>query len=363
MNDWVTRRAFAEQALRAGLSLGLVNWLLSGCRAKEHAPPADEGSGAPLEKTLSLYIWSDYLADSTVPDFEKEFGVEVTVDNYESNEEMAAKLEAGASGYDLVVPSSYVLTVLRAAGLLAPVDRRLIPNATNIAPLFGNPAWDPGDQVSIPWQWGFTGIAYRKDRIPVPPDSWAIFLDPKYRGKMTMLDDGRDVLGAFLRYHGHSLNSVAPAELAEAKVDAIEAKKNLKAFLSAPVKGQLVAGDVWVAQLWNGDTAQAQAESDQIGFAAAKEGATIWLDALVIPKAAKHKRAAHAFMNYILRPQVGAAISDKTGYGTPNAAALPLTKAKLPYPSAAELAKLEYQIDLGQASDMWDRIWTEVKAA
>lgn len=351
------RRTFVELGATAGGSL------LTGCRTRPTGGNPSADDLGPLEQELNLYIWSDYLARDTIPSFEREFGVRVTVDTYESNEEMAAKLQAGASGYDLVLPSSYLFPMLFAADLLSPLQRRYLTNWSNVAPLFLDPPWDPGNRHSVPWQWGATGIAYRKDRVPAPPESWAVFFDRRYRGKMTMLDDLRDVIGTWLKYRGHSLNSIDPDQLARAKADAIAAKPNLKAFVSAPVKGQLVAGDVWIAQLWSGDARQAMAEQPLLDFVVPKEGSMIFVDALVIPKRAAHRRAAHEFLNFILRPEVAAAISDQTGYGTTNQAALALTKNQLSYPTAEELARLEYQKDLGEAGERWDRIWTEIKAA
>ena len=333
------------------------------CGKRPNRSAAGAGDLGEIEKELNLYIWSDYLADRTVPDFEAAFGVRVTVDTYESNEEMAAKLMAGASGYDLVVPSSYLFATLLANDLLAPIDRQHLTNWGNVAPLFLNPEWDPGNTHSVPWQWGVTGIAYRRDLVPAPPTSWSVFHDARFRGKMTMVDDPRDVIGSFLRLRGRSLNSVDPSDLARAKADAIRAKSNLKAYLSAAVKPQLIAGDVWIAQLWSGDAAQAAAENPNIDFVVPDEGGSIFVDALAIPRSARHPRAAHEFMNYVLRPEVGAAISDKTGYGTPNERAWPLTRAKTPYPSPAEMARLEYQKDLGAGIELWDRIWTEIKSA
>ncbi len=178
-----------------------------------------------------------------------------------------------------------------------------------------------------------------------------------------MLDDERDVIGAFLRYRGHSLNSTDPAELEMARRDAVAAKANLKAYLSAPVKGQLIAGDVWLAQLWNGDAAQARKEQPALAWALPREGSTLWIDSLVVPRAAPHPRAAHEFMNYILRPEVGAAISTTTGYGTPNRAAVPFLASPVPYPTPNELARLEIQKDLGRASGLWDEVWTKIKSA
>jgi spermidine/putrescine transport system substrate-binding protein len=361
----VGRREFVRRAGALGLSLSAVGSLLLACQRKDRGPASGEALAdlGPIEKELNIYNWSDYIAPETVPNFEKEFGVKVTYDTYESNEEMVAKLQAGAKGYDIVVPSGYIVPVLVATGLIAPVNRRYIPNWKNVAPIFVNPVLDPDNAHTVPWQWGTTGYAYRKDRIPGTPDSWAIFFDAKYKGKMTQMDDGREVLGAMLRYRGHSLNSIDPAELKQAKEDAIATKKQLKAYISAPVKGQLIAGDVWVAQLWNGDTEQARAEQPNIAYCLPKEGCTIWTDSLCIPKSAPHKRAAHEFMNYILRPDVGAGISNKTGYGSPNQPALALMKHPVQFPTADEMKRLEYQVDLGEHTAEWDRLWTEIKSA
>ncbi|MFN2399392.1 MAG: spermidine/putrescine ABC transporter substrate-binding protein [Gemmatimonadaceae bacterium] len=358
----ITRREFVERVLTAGPGLSAVAWVLSSCRREDTASSAGDDLG-PIEKELNIYNWSDYIALDTVSLFEKEFGVEVTYDTYESNEEMVAKLQAGASGYDIVVPSGYIMPVLLATGLASPLNRKYLTNWGNLAPMFVNPDFDPGNAHTVPWQWGTTGIAYRRDRIANAPDSWSIFLDPKLRGKMTQLDDGRDVIASWLKYRSHSVNSVDPRELAAAKSDAITAKRNLKAYISAPVKGQLVSGDVWVAQLFSGDAAQAKLEEPAIEFAIPKEGSTIWLDSLMIPASAPHKRAAHEFMNFILRPEVGASISSATGFGTPNQAAMSLMKAPVPYPTPVELSRLEYQRDLGAGAELWDRTWTEIKSA
>jgi spermidine/putrescine-binding protein len=189
-------------------------------------------------------------------------------------------------------------------------------------------------------------------------------LDSKYKGKMTQMDDVRDAIGAWLRFRGKSLNSVDPADLEQVKKDAIAAKGNLKSYVSAAVKGQLVAGDVWIAQLWSGDTTQAKAEESKIEYVIPKEGSTLQTDSLLIPASAPHKRAAHEFMNFILRPEIAAGISDATGYGTPVAPAMALQKnTAVPYPTDEERKRLEYQKDLGAATQAWDKLWTEIKSA
>ncbi|MFN7142503.1 MAG: spermidine/putrescine ABC transporter substrate-binding protein [Myxococcota bacterium] len=373
----IDRRAFVRGALALGLGLPSIGAVLAACSgetAKEPAAPTGDaatGGTAPaagpadlgeMEKELRIYNWSDYIAEDTVASFEKETGVKVTYDTYESNEELMAKLQAGASGYDLVCPSGYAVQVLLALGLLDKLNPTYIPNLANIAPQFRKTTFDPTDAYTVPWQWGMTGIAWRKDKVKAPPDSWAVFHDAQYKGKMTMMDDMRDVIGAWLKFRGRSVNSSEPADLNQAKADALTAKALLQSFVSAPVKGQLVAGDVWIAQLWNGDTMQAKAENAEIDWVLPKEGGVIWADAMAIPKGAPHKRAAHAFLDYVLRPEVGAAISNFTGYGSPNQAATAKMTTPVPYPTPEQMKLLEFQTDLGPASAQWDQVWTEIKA-
>lgn len=361
----ISRREFVSRAAAFGLSVGTIGMVLTACGGSRdevkttRAPATDLG---PIEKELNIYNWSDYIAEDTLPNFEKEFGVAVTYDNYESNEEMLAKLETGAAAYDIVVPSGYSVQALLAANLLEPVSRQYLTNWSNIAPIFLDPPFDPGNDHTVPWQWGTSGIAYRTDKVSPPPDSWSVFHDEKYRRRMTQMDDEREVIGSWLRYRGHSLNSTDPGELDAAKADALAARKNVKEYLSAPVKQKLISGEVWIAQLWNGDTAQAKLEQSKLSYVLPKEGCTIWTDSLAIPRTAPHKRAAHEFMNYILRPEVGAAISNFTGYGTPNRAALAAMKAPVPYPTADEIRRLEYQKDLGAGMELWDQIWTEIRS-
>jgi spermidine/putrescine transport system substrate-binding protein len=362
----LSRRGFVAKAMALGLSWSAIGTLLMSCRRTDGGSHAADSTAAaagelgPMETELSIYNWSDYIATETVPNFEKEFGVRVNYRTYESNEELVAKLQTGVSGYDLVVPSGYVIAVLAARDLIMPLHRQYLPNWGNLSSIFLGLPSDPRNQFTVPWQWGTTGIAYRTDKVSPAPDSWSVFHNRSLAGKMTMMDDRREVIGAFLRYRGHSLNSVTPAELAEAGADAVRARDNLRGFKSAPAKADLIAGNVWVAQLWNGDTTQAKARQPNLGYVVPREGCTIWSDSLAIPRSAPHKRAAHEFMNYLLRPEVAAAISDFTGYGSPNAKAQ--VKVPVPYPSAEELTRLEYQRDLGESDLLWEEIWDEIRA-
>lgn len=373
----IGRREFVARALALGVGVSAIGAVLSACGGgeapKEGAPdagapvpatPPTQAELGPVEGELHIYNWSDYIAEDTVAGFNKEFpNVKVTYDTFESNEEMIAKLQAGAGGYDLVCPSGYAVTVLRNLDLIDKLHKKHLPNLANVAPMFQNTVFDPASEYTVPWQWGVTGIAYRKDKVKAAPDSWAVFHDAALKGKMTMMDDMRDVIGAWLKFRGKSLNSTVAEDLAVAKADALLAKPNLKSFISAAVKAQLIAGDVWVAQMWNGDSAQAKVENAEIAFVLPKEGGSIWTDSMVIPKAAKNKRAAHEFLNFVMRPDVAAAISNFTGYGTPNQAALAQLTTPVPYPTDEQMKVLEYQQDLGEHTATWDQVWTEIKSA
>ena len=177
----ISRREFVTRAAALGLGLGAIGGLLTACRGSRKAAHGESSELGPIEKELSIYNWSDYIARETVPNFEKEFGVKVTYEQYESNEEMLARLESGQAGYDIVVPSGYVVPILLAKGLIAPITQNLLTNWTNVAPIFLDPPFDPDNAHTVPWQWGTTGLAYRTDKLNLPPDSWAAFLDPKIR--------------------------------------------------------------------------------------------------------------------------------------------------------------------------------------
>ena len=342
----VSRRAFVRATAAAGAAVGLGPWLAACDRRPQ----------------LNIYMWSDYIAPETIPDFERETGIHVTVDTYESNAEMLAKLLAGARGYDIIIPTSYLLPSLVGAGLLLQIPPGALPNLGNIAPMFQVPSANPHPDYAVPYEWGTSGIAWRRDKVSRSPDSWGVFLDPAHAGRMTMMDDAREVLGAMLRYRGHSLNSVEPGELLQAKADAMAARRNLLAYVSAPVRGQIVAGDVWIAQMWNGDAAQAAVEAPAIAYAVPREGSSIWMDTLAIPSNAPNVLEALRFLDYILRPEVAARIATVTGYGTANAAATALLSDPVPYPTPEELARLEFYRDLGENTEVFDQIWTEVKA-
>ena len=195
-----TRREFLVACSRAGLSATTASLLMS-CVTRRFSPPPNEqprSAAGPLERELRIFNWSDYIAADTISRFEAESGVRVTYDTYESNEEMVAKLVAGGDGYDIVAPSGYLVPVLVQGGLLQPLDHAVLTNWAHLLPLFVNAEADRGGKYAMPYQWGTTGLAYRRDLIRTVPGGWGVFADTSLRGKLTMLDDGREVLGAML---------------------------------------------------------------------------------------------------------------------------------------------------------------------
>ncbi len=240
-----TRRRFLALCAEAGLSAAATS-ALAACVTRRDTPPPDEqpvSAAGPLERELRIFNWSDYVAPETIPRFERESGVRVTYDTYESNEEMIAKLVAGGDGYDLIGPSGYLVPVLVEGGLLRPLDHAVLSHWGNLLPVFVN-AEKEGGRYSMPYQWGVTGLAFRRDLVASPPESWSVFADGSMAGRMTMLDEAAEVFGAMLKWRRGSWNATGQAQLERARDDALRVKPNLRAYVAAPVKSQLVSGDI-----------------------------------------------------------------------------------------------------------------------
>jgi spermidine/putrescine-binding protein len=362
----LTRREFVRRSLALGIGSQTALALgACGSRDQEQRPPedADVPPLGPIERELHIYNWADYIQEEAVPNFEQEFGVKVTYDTYETNEEMLVNLRAGVKGYDLVVPTGWQVQAMTALGLLRPLSRPHLGNWGHLSPLFLRPPANPASRYAAPYLWGVTGVAYRRDKLGGPVDSWATFLDARYEGRMTMLNERREVIGAMLRYRGHSLNSTDPTELAQAQGDGIRAKRNLKAYLSVQAQTHLLSGEVWVAQFYDGAARRLARTEPAIAFAIPREGCTIYCDFMCIPRSAPNPRAAHEFINYLLRPANAARLAEVYPYGTPNVAAHPLLDDPVAYPTPEEFRRLEYQVDLGEANALWDRVWEEIRSA
>jgi spermidine/putrescine-binding protein len=337
--------------------------LIGGCSAKTPSVPAASSNGR-----LNIYIWSEYLPQEVIDEFQKRTGIAVTVDTYDSNETLMAKLASGVAGYDLVVPSDYIIQPLIRQRLIQPLDKSRLSNIANLDPAFLNQNFDPGNGYSLPYLWGTTGLAYNKKIITTPLDSWDVLFDAKYSGRILMLNDMRECFTVALKKLGKSVNETDPDALREA-ADLLKKQHALvRAYDSENFDKTLEGGDVVVAQGWNGQMAKVVADQpDTFAYVLPKEGGTIWMDNVCIPTTARNPDAAYQFINYILEPQPAAGIVNGVSYASANAAARPLINPKILndrniYPTPDMLKGWEFLNDVGKTSRRLDELWTEIKA-
>ena len=317
---------------------------------------------------LNVYNWSNYVAPNTIADFENEFGVRVRYATYESNEEMLAKVVGGNSGWDVVFPTFNRIPPMRQYGLLARLRRDWLPGLDNLDARFRHPGWDGNLDWNVPYMWFATGIVYNRKVIPAPR-AWADLWDARLKGRLTMLDDPEDMIGACLKKLRLPFSSTDPVQLRLAEREAIAQKPLLRAYLNAEVRDQLVAGDVLVAQLWSTTAQQAIDDAPHLAFVYPAEGFPFYADCAVVLRESRRVELAHKFLNYLLRPKVSAAIVEATRTATCNEAAhaiLPESVRANPtlYPPPEIYSRGEWPATLpGPAQKLRDRLWTEIKSA
>jgi spermidine/putrescine transport system substrate-binding protein len=340
---------------------------------------------------LALYSWTDYLPtgpDATrlgvadlVADFEDEYGVHVTLDYYISNEELHAKLQTGTTAYDVIVPSDYMASTLIAEGLLTPLRLEAIPNRVNIDPTFLNPPFDPEQRYHMPYLWGTTGIGLSLRRLPTGlPNSWDLIFDPElsvlYSGRISLLDDARETLGAALRHLGYSLNTTSEAEIREAGdllADTLS-RGAIAVFDSASFANLLTNGVTVVAHGYSGDffrefsqlAAGGRDPSEDFAYIVPEEGGVLWVDAMAVPANAPHPCTAHAFINFILDPVNGAELANFTHFASPNAVAEYWIWPEIKwdpsiYPPPEVFDRLEFIVDLGDVNQIYEQVFAEAR--
>jgi spermidine/putrescine transport system substrate-binding protein len=317
---------------------------------------------------LNVFNWSNYIAPDTVPKFEAQFGVRVRYGIYESNEEMLARVMGGNSGWDVVFPTDYIVKPMLANSLLAPLHRELLPNLGEIEGRFQQPDWDPELKWSVPYMVTAAGIAYNRSLMP-PPQAWSDMWDNRLKGRLTMLDDPFDTLGACLKKLGFPLNADDPGQLRRAQGEAIRQKPLLRAYLNAEVRDQLVSGDVLAAHMWNTTAQQAMDSSPEIGFVYPAEGYAVYPDCSVILRESKRGELAHQFINFLLRPDIAAANAIAARTTTTNAGARKIFPPEFRdnpvlYPAPEVVARGEWAKTLDPGVQrLRDRLWTEIKSA
>lgn len=358
------------------LTLGLVLLLVFGLILVLPACGGDEEDGEEQaneeispepseEQVLNVYNWSTYIAPEIVPAFEEEYGVTVNYDIFGDNDELFAKIQPGNPGYDIIVPTDYMVAIMIEQGMLQELDRSKISNFDNIDPLFLDPPFDLGNVYCVPYQWGTTGLGYNVAATGREIDSWEVMFSGEFAGRISWLTDSRGVMGIALRYLGHDPNTTNQDEINEALELLLATKADVVAF--APDTGQILLdqGEVDIAYEYSGDIFQIMEENEDMRYIIPKEGSVLWTDNLCIPTGAPHPDMAHKFIDFILDAEIGAQLSNYTAYGTPNAASLPLVDEELRtnpgiYPPDSVKANLFYIESLGEADLLYDEAWTSL---
>lgn len=303
--------------------------LASACGSDSETAAGSDCGVDEVDGDLALYNWAEYIDEEQLAAFADEFGIAATMTTYDSNEAMLPIISAGNSGYDVIVPSDYMVAILIEGEIVQPLNFDAIPNSTNLSPDFANAVYDSEQEYSLPYQWGYTGIAVDTSVVGTDfPRTWDIvfgdFAD-QYEGEITLLNDPRETMGAALKSLGYSLNTTDQDELDEAEAVIAGAKDNLLAFNTDSADELLTSGESVIAHGYSGDMFTQFLETDdpsQYVFFVPEEGGTRWVDNMAIPNDAPHPCTAHTFINWLYSAEQGAALSNWNYYGTPNAAAV-----------------------------------------
>ncbi len=345
------------------------------------APAAEEPSAEAgavnctvdqVDGDLYLYNWSEYIDPELKTAFEAQYGVTVIEDNYDSNEAMQPIITAGSSGYDVIVPSDYMVSIMIEEGSIQKLNKEAIPNFANLDAQFNPPSYDPTAEYVAAYQWGTTGLGVNLSVVGDDVDAgWGLVFDPaiasKYSGQITMLNDPRETLGAALKYLGYSLNTTDSAQLDEAKALVAASLENLAAFDSDQYDELLTAGQTVIAHGYSGNmvvSIDAYEGDDEYTYIVPSQGGTIWTDNMALPFDAPHPCTAHTFINFILDAQNGAQLSEWNYYGSPNAASVEFMDPEFladetVYP--ADRSKLEFITDTGDFETNFSDAFSEAK--
>ncbi|WP_165667018.1 polyamine ABC transporter substrate-binding protein [Metapseudomonas otitidis] len=343
-------------------------------------------SQAQAEQTVHIYNWSDYIGETTLTDFQKETGIRPVYDVFDSNETLEGKLLAGRTGYDVVVPSNHFLGKQIKAGAFQKLDRSQLKNWDNLDAVLLKrlEANDAGNQYAVPYLWGTNGIGYNEEKVKAALgvdkiDSWSVLFEPENIKKLSscgvaFLDSADEMLPAMLNYLGLDPNSKNPADYKKAEAKLMAVRPYITYFHSSKYIGDLANGDICVAAGFSGDIFQAAARAEEAGkgvkiaYAIPQEGANLWFDMIAIPADASNVKEAHAFIDYLLRPEVIAQVSDSVGYANPNTKAGEFMKQEVRtdesvYPPQAVLDKLYVSAELPpKVQRLMTRTWTKVKS-
>ncbi len=370
-------------------ALAAVTLMTAACGKQPAAPAADSAAPAATatpaaaeEKVLNVYNWSDYIDPQVLEDFQKETGIKVRYDVFDSNEVLETKLLTGNSGYDLVVPSAYFLERQIKAGVFRKLDKDKLPNLANLDPdlLQREAGHDPGNEYGVIYMWGTTGIGYDEDKIrkampDAPVDSWRLVFDPAVIAKfkdcgVSVLEDPTDMVSTALLYLGKDPNSQSEADLKLAEDLLVKIRPYIRTITSSQYIDALANGDICLAVGYSGDILQARDRAAEAGkkinlkYSIPTEGALMWFDTLAIPADAQHPGNAHLFIDYLMRPEVAAKNSDFVHYANANLKATPLISEELRsdasiYPTPEVKARLRPNLaKTAEFTRLLNRSWT-----
>lgn len=306
------------------------------------------------ENVLNIYNWGDYIDPDLIDQFEQETGIKVVYQTFDSNEAMLTKVEQGGTTYDIAVPSDYAIAKMIEEDLVIPIDKSKIPNLKHIDDRFLDLPFDPGNQYSIPYFWGTVGIVYNQKLLNgKEPTSWEDLWDPAFKNQILLADGAREVMGMSLNSLGYSLNETDEDKLQEAKANLMDLTPNVKAIVGDEIKLLLANEEAGLGVVWSGDANEIMSENEDLNYVIPSEGSNVWFDNVVIPKTAENVEGAHAFINFMLRPDIAAKNTDYVGYSTPNKDALKLLDAEVRederfYPDKAVTDTLEVYKNLGK---------------
>jgi spermidine/putrescine-binding protein len=362
-----------KQMIGALLALSVLLGSMTACGGKISTTGGGSAStggtsAAAGKGGLNLYVWTEYVPDSVIQNFEKQTGIQVNVSTYSTNEDMLAKVKSESEGaFDIVQPSDYMVEQMIKQGMLQKLDQSKLTNLKNISSVFLNQSYDPGNQYSVPYLGGVAGIAVNTSKIKDQITSYADLFNPKYKKSIVALDDYRAVLGMAARSLGMSMNETDGAKIAQIRTQALKLKDNIKLYDSDSPKSALIAGDCSLGFCWSGEIALAIKENPAIKIVFPKEGAYVFFDNWCITKGAKNAANANKFINYMMDAQTAKAVSDEFAYLQPNKAAVELLGGSYknnPAENVPEdvIQKGEHVKNLDTATlAKYNAIWTELK--
>ena len=351
-----------RHALLAAVAVSAL--ALTGCSAD--ASSSDNAASTEL----NLYAWAGEVPDTVVAAFEKETGIKVTVDTFDSNETMISKLSAGGSGYDIVQPSQYAVQLLVGQELVAPIDYSKVTGMENIAESFIDPSFDPENEHSIPWVWGTTGLLYNETCTGKPITSWKSLADPAYAGKVYLLDNMLAAYIVGLQVNGLSAATTDEADIEKATQTLIDMKPNLAGYNSTNYTELVATGDACIAEAWGGaGVADVVANNPDVHYVLPTEGGTLWTDSFSIVADAPHSDAAYQWLNFTLKPEIAAMATNDGSLATPNTAAAEFITDQSVlsntgvYAPDEQTVNSEFIVDPGEAMRFFQDGWTRVKAS